>query len=62
MNLSTEVKLNSSNVLKIKTHQFVEKMFSLGKSQKKVHPLVAGPPRGGGGGKGGPIKKKKIFF
>ena len=61
MNLSTEVKLNSSNVLKIKTHQFVEKMFSLGKSQKKVHPLVAGPPRGGGG-KGRDHKGKKNFF
>ena len=35
---------------------------ALGKPQKKVHPLVAGPLRGGGGGKGRAIKEKRTFL
>ena len=36
--------------------------YYLGKSQKKVHPLVAGPLRGGGGVKAGPLRKKELFL
>ena len=35
---------------------------TLGKPQKKVHPLVAGPLSGGGGVKAGPLRKKELFF